>query len=34
MNRLHAIMPTLMMLLIALTLGACRANLGNFFDLY
>lgn len=34
MKKLHALMPTLMLLLMALTLSACRANLGNFFDLY
>lgn len=34
MKRFHRLLPTLFMLLATLSMTACRANLGNFFDLY
>lgn len=34
MKRLHQIFATSLMVLTALSLSACRANLGNFFDLW
>ncbi len=34
MKRLQKIWPALLISLSAVMLSACRANLGNFFDLY
>jgi len=34
MKRLHPLLTSLFLLLATLSLGACRANLGNLFDLY
>lgn len=34
MSRFYRLLPTLFMILMALSMTACRANLGNFFDLY
>lgn len=34
MKRFQSLTAALMMLMATLALTACRANLGNFFDLY